>query len=320
MYFTREPLIETVMTPREGYKLVVRSTRNVESEEYFVDALEVVSFGQALFFRSMERPKCFLVPVSDYEVMEVRETRLILKAAPLEKGVKIGGGREASIKSSKDVKEEKHEDEESHIFEAAEEEEEVLESDFVQPESPVSESKLEKRRERRRHRRRKSRADEKEEVLSTEVKAAAPVDELSESYSNGASEDIVEEEKIVKQPVDINLHFSSLIPPPPTLISETINQYRNNENFKKAFVQPEETSEESVVELDEQSEQSEKLEDSFSHESTPNLESEFSEKPYFESHHVVEDVGLEQANEDVIREENIEKIDAERTVSEDQQE
>lgn len=84
MHYTREPIIETVVTPREGHKLAVRSSRGVGQEEYWVDALEVVSFGNALFFRSIERPKCFLLPVSDYEVVEVRETRLVLKhvAAP----------------------------------------------------------------------------------------------------------------------------------------------------------------------------------------------------------------------------------------------
>jgi hypothetical protein len=235
MYFTREPLIETVMTPREGYKLVLRSTRNAETEEYFVDALEVVSFGQALFFRSMERPKCFLVPVSDYEVMEVRETRLILKAAPLEKGIKIGGGREAPVKSHKEVRDEKPEDDDIQTFEAVEEEEEVLEGEASNQESPLVESKLEKRRERRRHRRRKTKGDEKEEIVS-EPKSIVAVDDISESYANGIAEDPLEDEKPLKQQVDLSLHFSSLIPPPPTLISETINQYRNNESFKKAFV------------------------------------------------------------------------------------
>ncbi|MGE3954788.1 MAG: hypothetical protein AB7F31_06360 [Parachlamydiales bacterium] len=77
--FTREPIIESVITPREGCKLVVRNTKGAGQEEYLVDALEVVSFGAAVFFRSLERPKNFLLPVSDYEVLEVRETRMVLK-------------------------------------------------------------------------------------------------------------------------------------------------------------------------------------------------------------------------------------------------
>lgn len=77
--FTREPIIESVITPREGCKLVVRNSKGVGQEEYFVDAVEVVSFGPAVFYRSLERPKNFLLPVSDYEVLEVRETRMVLK-------------------------------------------------------------------------------------------------------------------------------------------------------------------------------------------------------------------------------------------------
>lgn len=92
MHFTREPIIETVVTPKDGCKLVVRSSKGSEQDEYLVDAVEVVSFGQSQFFRSMEKPKSFLVPVSDYEVFEVKETRMMLKNIGTEKSIKIGGG------------------------------------------------------------------------------------------------------------------------------------------------------------------------------------------------------------------------------------
>lgn len=95
MNFTREPIIETVITPREGCKLVVRSSKANGQEDYFVDAVEVVSFGHSFFFRSSEKPKSFLVPVSDYEILELRETRMVLKHVPTERSVKIGGGRDA---------------------------------------------------------------------------------------------------------------------------------------------------------------------------------------------------------------------------------
>ena len=57
--FTREPIIESVITPKEGCKLVVRNSKGVSQEDNFVDAVEIVSFGSALFFRSLERPKAF---------------------------------------------------------------------------------------------------------------------------------------------------------------------------------------------------------------------------------------------------------------------
>ena len=96
MNFTRDPIIETVITPREGCKLVVRSSKVTSQEDYFVDALEVVSFGHSFFFRSLERPKSFLVPVSDYEIFESKEPKMALKNASADRSIKIGGGRDVA--------------------------------------------------------------------------------------------------------------------------------------------------------------------------------------------------------------------------------
>lgn len=49
MNFTREPIIETIITPKDGYKLVVRNSKGDSQEEYHVDAVEVVSFGHSFF-------------------------------------------------------------------------------------------------------------------------------------------------------------------------------------------------------------------------------------------------------------------------------
>ncbi len=95
MNFTREPIIETVVTPKEGSKLLVRNSKAAGQEEYLVDAIEIVSFGKAFFFRSLESPKSFLVPVSDYELLEMKEARMVLKGVGFEKTIKIGGGKEA---------------------------------------------------------------------------------------------------------------------------------------------------------------------------------------------------------------------------------
>ena len=81
MDYTREPIIETVITPKEGCKLVLRNTKGTSQEEYFVDAVELVTFGTTHFFRSLERPKPFLIPTTDFEVLEVREPRMIFKDA-----------------------------------------------------------------------------------------------------------------------------------------------------------------------------------------------------------------------------------------------
>lgn len=127
MNFTREPIIETIITPKEGYKLIVRSSKASGREEYTVDAIEVVSFGHSFFFRSLERPKSFLVPVSDFEVVEAKETRVVLKNASFDRSIKIGGGKGSKEKAA----------------ETTEEPAEV-------------EQRLEKKRERKRHRRRRS--------------------------------------------------------------------------------------------------------------------------------------------------------------------
>ena len=101
MHFTREPIIETIISPKEGYKLVIRSSSGKGHEEFSADAVEVVSFGKSYFFRSIERPKAFLLPVSDYEVVEARETRVPLKKATAQKSIKIAGGKETEPKEEK---------------------------------------------------------------------------------------------------------------------------------------------------------------------------------------------------------------------------
>lgn len=90
MDFTRQPIIETVISPKEGYKLLIRNSKEANQEEYLVPALEIVSFGNALFFRCLERkPKAFLLPIADYDVVEVKESRLVLKNVSTDKPIKI---------------------------------------------------------------------------------------------------------------------------------------------------------------------------------------------------------------------------------------
>jgi hypothetical protein len=96
MNFTREPIIETIVAPRDGYRLLIRNSKHRTGDEFLVDAVEMVSFGAELFFRNLEKPKPFLLPVSDYEVLEVKETRLAIKNVQMEKRIKIRGGREGS--------------------------------------------------------------------------------------------------------------------------------------------------------------------------------------------------------------------------------
>ncbi len=156
--FTREPVIETIITAKEGSKLVVRNSKGVGQEEYFVDAVEVISFGHAVFFRSLERPKCFVVPISDYEVLEVRETRIVLKKGVVEKGVKIGGWRE----SSADIRESSSDEESDEIEESQEEPAEERDEEGAVPAPKGGDRKRGRVRRRSRGRSRDGMEDEKD--------------------------------------------------------------------------------------------------------------------------------------------------------------
>ena len=90
MDFTREPVVETVITPKEGYKLLIRSSHGGNREEYSVDAIEVIAFGNSYFFRCLEKPKAFLLPLAEYEVIETKEARPVLKKLLIDKSIKIG--------------------------------------------------------------------------------------------------------------------------------------------------------------------------------------------------------------------------------------
>ena len=213
MDFTREPVVETIITPKEGFKLVVRSSKSSAQEEYFVDAVEVVSFGNSLFFRSLERPKSFLVPVTDYEILEVREARMVLKNVGLERSIKIGGGRE-----QKPARE--------HPPERAAPVEEPLQEP-AQVAEGASDGRLDKRRDKRRHSRRRRGRDE---VLREGADETAQEDAKIDQADPAASRELSQAESSPTPSI-----LSSILPPPPTLISESIARYKDNALFKGAF-------------------------------------------------------------------------------------
>jgi hypothetical protein len=214
--FTREPIIETIISPKEGCKLLIRSSKSGGSgEEYYVDAVEVVSFGRAFFFRSLERPKPFLVPTSDYEVLEVKETRVALKTVSHDRNIKIGGGREASLRHPHREPSPEREGEPSVAEEqpAAQAEETTLEVAIG--------ARMEKRRDRRRRRHRRSEEDWAERrAAEPQQPQQQPQLEGETKVQGGGAED----ETKVSSPM-----FSSLIPPPPNLISETLSRYKDKE-------------------------------------------------------------------------------------------
>jgi hypothetical protein len=210
--FTREPIIETIISPKEGYKLLVRSSKSGgPAEDYFVDAVEVVSFGHAFFFRSTERPKAFLVPASDYEVLEVKETRVALKSASHDRNIKIGGGREASMRHQQREPSPEREPAEPMVAE-----EQPAQTEETGLEAAIG-ARMDKRRDRRRRRHRRSDDD------WTERRAAEPQQQQPQAEGEPKGQ-AGEEETKVSSPM-----FSSLIPPPPNLISQTLSRYKDKE-------------------------------------------------------------------------------------------
>ncbi|MGR3912722.1 MAG: hypothetical protein QRY71_05405 [Candidatus Rhabdochlamydia sp.] len=213
MNFTREPIIETIITPRDGYRLIVRSTKHTTDEDFSVDAVEIVSFGLALFFRSLDKPKPFLLPVADYQVVEGKEARVTLKAAQPERTIKIGGGKE--LPPRKEVEIEEEIEEISHIAESMTTREEKVTHETV------SETVLEHKRERRRNRRRRSHEQREDQ------KAKQEIVETSTPETKEAKSEVIQE-PIVQAPV-APMVFPQLIPPPTTLISASIQKYKDQQ-------------------------------------------------------------------------------------------
>ena len=215
MNFTREPIIETVITPREGCKLAIRSSKGLNQEDYLVDAIEVVSFGHSFFFRSQERPKSFLVPISDYEILEVKEARLALKNASPDKSIKISGGRDAPPRPPREMQPPESEEEFASLDRGY--------SAERPPERPPE--RMGKRdRSRRRGRRGRDRVDaypQQQQQSSGEsfpsgqegAPFAPPHEPAPESNRPG------EEQKAPS-------FISKLFPPPSMLIKETLGRYK----------------------------------------------------------------------------------------------
>ena len=222
MDFTREPIIETVITPREGYRLVVRSSKNASQEEHFVDALEVVSFGNALFFRSLERPKPFIVPVTDYEVLEVREPRIVLKTPVQEKTV---APREYSHKQ-------KVETEKKEPLSVAFEREEISDTEERPAAAVATEGRSDRRRERRRPFRR--RRGQNREEANGEV-TTGEGEEKQEFVGVPRSGDEPIEEISTQKILSTTPMLSSILPPPTTLIRDDLARLREQEPYKGAF-------------------------------------------------------------------------------------
>lgn len=214
MDFTRQPITESVITPKEGCKLVVRSSKGAGQEEYFVDAIEVVSFGNTFFFRSLEKPKSFLVPATDYEILEVREARMVLKNVGQNRSIKIGGGKDKQAKETEQPAEPQKSEEQ---------------------EQPAA-RQTERKRDRRRSFRRRKKSDESEELVPSDI-SLVPPPPMGHKPIELPPQPVKQSEDVPKEKMELPEDISSsLLPPPPNLISDTIEKYKDNKLFEGAFV------------------------------------------------------------------------------------
>ena len=182
MNFTREPIVETIISAKEGYKLSIKNSKHQAQEEYLVDAVEVVSFSGALFYRSSEKPKPFFLPIHDYEVMEVREARLTIKSPVVEKSIKIGGGKKEEPVVALPVEASEGSEQEAQVQQGAQQE-------------PV-------RRDRRNHRRNRKVNFEERKQQQAAIVAEGEGTVIAPSV------------------------FSHLLKPPESLISDSIQKYK----------------------------------------------------------------------------------------------
>ena len=221
MNFTREPIIETVITPREGCKLVVRSSKGNGQEDYFVDAVEVVSFGHSFFFRSSERPKSFLVPVSDYEILELKETRMVLKNVSTDRSIKIGGGREPHPRPHRESPAPESREETPAEASSGDRSPEQR-SDSQRPPHDRSQGQDRNPDRKRDKRRRGRRGGRDRHEHPQEMRERAPEEHLP----SGEASEAPAQEMTHEEPPKAPSYISKLFPPPSTLIKETLSRYK----------------------------------------------------------------------------------------------
>lgn len=229
MHFTREPILESIISARDGYKISIKRSSVLPNdvnppEEYIVDSVEVVSFRDSLFFRSLEKPKPFLLPVSQYELLEVKETRIVLKSATHERSIKIGGGKEQQQQPK--AAREREPNVETIVEEIEEEigisgEEGAPKAENVQHSVQQEPTRGDRKRDRRK--RRRGRDDRDWQDRSQQGASSASSQEERGSAATTSGEETVGEPSTLP-PV---IPFATLIPPPTTLISETLSRYKD---------------------------------------------------------------------------------------------
>ncbi len=202
MNFTRDPIIETIISAKDGYKLSLKSSKSAQGEEYLVDAVEVVSFSGSFFYRCQEKPRVFFIPASDFEILEVKETRILIKNPNIDKNIKIAGGKEPA-KVAK-----------------VEEETAAPTADA----SKLQDQKRDKKKGRRGRTKPSETVPQVQATASTKTSIATPTNTTGQT--NKQTPPLPSGLRDVQRPSV----FSHLLTPPPGLISDTIERYRQMES------------------------------------------------------------------------------------------
>ena len=98
MHFTRDPIVETVLTARDGYKFNLTHMSN--GKEYSTTVVQIVSIGNVVCYCSVDQVDSFLLPLAEYQLVEVKEAKLPLKM-PSEKTSDSGRFNKPSRKRRK---------------------------------------------------------------------------------------------------------------------------------------------------------------------------------------------------------------------------
>lgn len=207
MHFTREPIIESVLSARDGYKLVLKNSKLSSTTDISAEVIEIVSFAGTLFYRSQDRSKNFLLPASDFEISEIKDARLVLKNISLEKSSKLQNIQKEAVASESTFDEEEAKVDENQG--------QVEVEASTQAIASGQNNRLERRRERRRNRRRRH----SEERQNDEKKEAGTLE------TNGQDE-VVEKVQLDETSSTNVAPVLNLIPPPTTLISQTLARYK----------------------------------------------------------------------------------------------
>ena len=227
-------LLKQLLPPKKGVNWLSAAAKASGQEEYFVDAVEVVSFGHSLFLSLSGKAKSISSACEDYEILEVREARMVLKNVGVRK---VDQDRRRPRVAPKLPKEVLHERPEPLAPPA----EEV--PALAGEEASLLRRRMDKKRGRRHYRRRRGREEllpkkarlSESSALPEEGEAHPPLEEAKGEQAALPTEALEATTSIV---------LSSILPPPPTLISETIARYKDNAMFKGAFFVREEKQEE----------------------------------------------------------------------------